>query len=253
LLLRSALSLFIATALACGSGSADQATQASPEVDAHQAVDDGSVPDTAAPEPDEGSLLSDGSPNERDPGELIVLPAQFTEEATPMRMLAESDPIDLWNAPQGGHVVLLGAKVKNLTSDTVNLKVRVRHLDTGLIVSEEGRTVKMVPVPDEPGVMQPDIRSRSQVSNVALCPNYDPAGIVDRLVLVEVTVTALYTQPVQTGQATMKLVPRCSTPDDEAFCRCECEKDYFLGKCGGGDGSSNAATPKDAGAPVLDP
>jgi len=218
LLLRSALSLFIATTLACGTGSTDQAAQASPEVDAN------------------------------DPGELIVLPAQFTEEATPMRMLAEGDPIDLWNAPQGGHVVLLGAKVKNLTSDTATLRVRVRHQDTGLILAEEGRTVKMVPVPDEPGVMQPDIRSRSQVSNVPLCPNYDPAGILDRLVLVEVTVTALYTQPVQTGQATMNLVPSCSTPDDEAFCRCECAKDYFLGKCGG-DGSSDAATPKDAGAP----
>jgi hypothetical protein len=167
-------------------------------------------------------------------GALVILPAQFTEEQMPMRMLGAGDPVDLWNAPQGGHVVLLGAKVKNLTSDTATLKVRFRRPDTGLIVAEEGRTVKMVPVPDEPGVMQPDLRSRSQVSNVPLCPSYDHIGIVDESFDMEVMVTALYTDPVESGTTTLRVVASCSTPSDEAFCRCECEADYFLGKCTGG-------------------
>jgi hypothetical protein len=176
---------------------------------------------------------------------LVIFPAQFTQEGMAMRMLAAGDPVDLWNAPQGGHVVLAGAKVKNLTSDTATLKVRFRQPDTGHIVAEEGRTVKMLPVPGEPGLMQPDIRSRSQVSNVPLCPSYGPLGTVDQTLVMEVTMTALYTAPVESGTTTLLVVPRCSTPDDEAFCRCECEANYFLGKCPGDGGRS--APPSDGG------
>ena len=148
-----------------------------------------------------------------------------------MRMLDEGDPVDLWNAPQGGHVVLFGAKVKNMTSEVANIKVRFRRPDTGLIVAEEGRSVKMVPVPNEPDTLQPDIRSFSQVANVPLCPSYSGVGIVDQTFDVEVLVTALYTDPVQTGTARLKVVAKCSTPSDETFCRCDCGPDYVLGKC----------------------
>ncbi len=168
-----------------------------------------------------------------------------------MRMLADGDPVDLWNAPQGGHVVLFGAKVKNMASDVANLKVRFRRPDTGLIVAEEGRSVKMVPVTDEPGSLQPDLRSRSQVANVPLCPSYSAIGIVDQPFDVEIMVTALYTEPPQTGSAHVKVVARCSTPSDETFCRCDCSDNYFLGKCkefgdSGVDGPPPRGTPDDA-------
>src|SRR6266508_3009226 len=91
--------------------------------------------------------------------DLVVLPAQFTEENMPLRMLADGDPLDLWAAPQGGHVVLLSAKVKHLSTDTATLKVQVRRPDTGLIVAVESRTVAMVAVAGEPDTKQPDLRS----------------------------------------------------------------------------------------------
>jgi hypothetical protein len=202
---------------------------------------------TDASSPDAGERTGDD--------ELVVFPAQFTEERMPMRMLAEGDPVDLWNAPQGGHVVLVGAKVKNLKSDTVKILARFRRLDNGFILAEDGRTVKMVPVPDEPGFMQPDLRSASQVSNVPLCPSYDGTGIVDEMFEAEVRITALYTDPVQSGEAKMRVVARCSTPDDEVFCRCDCGPDYFLGKCWntGTDASTidapDSAPSSDAGDP----
>src|SRR5262245_62481449 len=102
------------------------------------------------------------------PGVLVVHAAQFTAESTPMRMLAEGDSLELWAAPQGGHVVLVGAKVQGLPGDIAVLRVRVRHPETNLIVAEEARSVKMVPVPGEPDTLQPDIRSRSQVAHVPL-------------------------------------------------------------------------------------
>src|SRR5258708_6830049 len=175
LLLR--LFAILATAALLGGGPSEKSGQDSSPSTLADAAPDADELEAAAleAEPDQADA---GSEADADSG-LVILPAQFTEERMPMRMLGPGDSVDLWNAPQGGHVVLLGAKVKNLTSDTATLKVRFRRPDTGLIVAEEGRTVKMVPVPDEPGVMQPDIRSRSQVSNVPLCPSYGPVGIVD--------------------------------------------------------------------------
>jgi hypothetical protein len=234
-----------ATGLGCGARADSASATTVPEASDLDVMRFDSAPDRAP-----SSDAADGG------DALVVRPAQFTEETMPMRMLVERDPVDLWSAPQGGHVVLIGAKVQNLMSDTANLKVRFRRPDTGLIVAEEGRTVKMVPVPGEPGLMQPDIRTRSQVSNVPLCPSYGPLGIVDELFDMEVQVTALYTDPVQIGQTTIQVIARCSTPDDEAFCRCECEPGYVLGKCsdaGGREASVPDGSPRgDGGEPETD-
>jgi hypothetical protein len=218
-------------ALACGArgtGAPGIASPLSEDASAPEGSWDGSEAGA-----DEVDVPRDAGPEDDAEQPLVILPAQFTEEDMPMRMLSPGDPVDLWSAPQGGHVVLLGAKVKNLTSDTITLKVRFRDPDTGLIVAEEARTVKMLPVDGEPGVMQPDIRSRSQVSNVPLCPSYDSRGVVDQTFDVEVLVTALYSEPMESASATIRVVARCSTPEDEAACRCECGPDYVLGKCSG--------------------
>jgi hypothetical protein len=175
--------------------------------------------------------------SDADSDALVVLPAEFTEESSPMRMLDDGGELHLWKAPQGGHVVLVGAKVEHLTSNTATLRVRMRR-PGGIIVAEESRTVAMVPVPGEPNRMQPDIRSRSQVAHVPLCPDYDQEDIVDQPLDVDVEVTGLYTDPVAFGKTTLRLTPSCSTAQDPDLCRCECTGRYVLGRC-----SPDAATP----------
>jgi len=147
-------------------------------------------------------------------------------------MLSDGDALHLWNAPQGGHVVLVAAKVENLTSNTATLKVRMRR-PGGIIVAEESRTVAMVQVPGEPGRMQPDIRSRSQVAHVPLCPDYDVEDIVGEPLEVDVEVTALYTDPPVSGKTTMHFTPSCDALDAQyqPLCRCECTGRYVLGRC----------------------
>jgi hypothetical protein len=164
------------------------------------------------------------------PPSLVVLPAEFTEESMPMRMLSDGDSLHLWKAPQGGHVVLVAAKVENLTSNTATLKVRMRR-PGGIIIAEESRTVAMVPVPGEPNRMQPDIRSRSQVAHVPLCPDYDVDDIVDQVLEVDIEVAALYTDPPVSGKTTLHLTPSCVDPQDQPLCRCECQGRYVLGRC----------------------
>jgi len=150
----------------------------------------------------------------------------------PLRMLGDGDALHLWKAPQGGHVVLVAAKVGNLTTNTATLKVRMRR-PGGIIVAEESRTVAMVPVPGEPNLMQPDIRSRSQAAHVPLCPDYDAEDIVDQVLEVDIEVIALYTDPPAAGKTTLRLTPICGAidPQDEPLCRCECEGRYVLGQC----------------------
>jgi hypothetical protein len=201
--------------------------------------------DAFVPEPATEAGAGDDSTADHggpDPGlALQVIPAAFTEENAPMRILESEGAIDLIRAPQGGHVVLLAAQIRNAISTAANIRVRMRRRDTGFIVAEEKRTVAMVPVPGETATMQPDLRSRSQVAHVPLCPDYDSIDVVAQPLDVEIEVTALYTEPPRVGSARLVLVPQCqqSTPEARALCRCECEANYALGKCG-----------SDAGPPI---
>jgi hypothetical protein len=89
----------------------------------------------------------------------------------------------------------------------------------------------MVPVPGEPDMMQPDLRVRSQVAHVPLCPDYDTFDIVDRPMSVTVQVMAPPVDPTHVGETTLTLLPTCAAAASEEHCRCECTANYVLGKC----------------------
>lgn len=165
-------------------------------------------------------------------GALVILPAQFTEENMPLRMLREGDPIDLWPAPQGGHVVLVGAKVKNFTGDTAILRVKVGYPDTPFIIAQEARSIRLVPVPGEPDTKQPELTTRTQVAHVPLCPDYDPTDIVDNSLEFVIHLATLPDGGGQSAQMSLRLSPSCkNSAGGETFCRCECSANYVLGKC----------------------
>jgi hypothetical protein len=172
---------------------------------------------------------------------LVVIPGAFVVENEPLRILRDGDTIDLVRAPQGGHVSMIAAQVKNTSAVAAMLRVRMRRPESGFIVAEEKRTVAMVPVPGEANAMQPDLRSRSQVTHVPLCPDYDPIDVVGQPLDVEIEVTPLYTDPPRVGRATLRLRPKCEalSPLGEALCQCECEANYALGKC-----ASDAGVPR---------
>jgi hypothetical protein len=164
---------------------------------------------------------------------LTVYPALFVEENTPPRLLADGDSIDLWKAPQGGHVLVISAQIEGVGGDTIKLQTRLRDPDTMAIVAEEGRTVVLQPVPGQDGRKEPDFRTRSQASHLPACPDYGTRDIVDQPYLLEVEVTELYVIPPRTGKATRKVIPGCagSLTTDPDVCRCECTANYTLGRC----------------------
>jgi hypothetical protein len=162
---------------------------------------------------------------------LDVLPADFVAENQPMKMLAEGDSIQLVAAPQGGHVIHVGARVRGLGSDTVNIRTRLRDPATNAIQTEEARDIVMRPVPGQPEWMEPDLRSVSQVTHIPACPNYDPVTLLDAPWKLEVIIDEIDGRGL--GSATVGVKPSCAQTGAGPLkqCQCECEPSYVLGKC----------------------
>jgi hypothetical protein len=98
----------------------------------------------------------------------------------------------------------------------------------------------MKPVPDQPDLMENDLRSVSQLTHIPACPDYDAIDIVDRAWKLEVIIREV--DGLGEGSATVTIELRClqSDPAAKAQCQCECEKNYVLGKCTGlGDGGKS--------------
>jgi hypothetical protein len=178
---------------------------------------------------------------EAGPSDLEIVPTLYVEPELPVDVLEPGDPVELWRAPQGGHVVRFGVRVKGLESSFIEERVRVRVPDTGLIIAEETRTAAMEVVPEDPTLKQNDRRSVSQVVHVALCPDYDARDIVNMEHLVQIEVTELYAD-FSRGSAEVRVVPKClqTDPAELAECQCECTANYVLGKCRPDAGSPHA-------------
>lgn len=164
---------------------------------------------------------------------LEVLPAMFVAENVDLDLIDEGEAIPLSLPPQGGHVLWVGAYIRNVHSETIELGARLRDPDTNALVAEEKRTVVVRPVPGQPGLFQPDIRTVSQVAHIPVCPVYDPKPIVDTPYILEVSVRELYVEPQRTAKGTRTVTPTCSQSPEaqQPICRCECEANYTLGKC----------------------
>jgi hypothetical protein len=172
----------------------------------------------------------------------------YTPPDQPLVILEDGDPVELWRAPQGGHVLVVGARIRGLGGETISLRVRVRDPESNRILAEEKRTVVTELVPDEPGWRQTLRQTNSQATHVPVCPNYGARDIVSQTQRVEVHVTELYAPVETTGQTELTLVPSCmqNEPSHLAQCVCECTADYVLGRC------ADAGPPGDAGALARD-
>lgn len=182
--------------------------------------------------PEEGTGGTGGVPS----GEpLEVIPMMYQPIDQPAVVLEEDGvPFELWRAPQGGHVLVVGARIRGLDSDTIELRARLRNEETGAIVQEEARTVVTAEVPGEPGWAETDRRTESQSTHVPVCPNYNKNDDIEgRSYLLELEVRELYADESE-GQASLHIVPTCmqTDPTELALCHCECKAGYKLGDCG---------------------
>jgi hypothetical protein len=173
--------------------------------------------------------------NDGDPLNMLELrPTMYTPIDLPPKLLADGDEMELWSAPQGGHVILAGVQIRGLDSEFIELYGALRDLETGMLVSEAVRTVVVAPLEGEPGWVENDRRSVSQMVHITLCPNYEPKPINGTAYELELEVTELY-DDFETGSASVEIVPTCMQAEPQPLerCQCECEADYVVGKCSG--------------------
>ncbi|MCA9631489.1 MAG: hypothetical protein KC766_27715 [Myxococcales bacterium] len=179
-----------------------------------------------------GPAGSDGSS-----GRLLeVVPMMYVPSEQPVVLIEEDGAaLELWRAPQGGHVLVVGARIRGLDSDTIELRGRLRDEETGAIVQEEARTVITSEVPGEPDWRETDRRTESQSTHIPVCPDYDPKDIEGQSYLLEVEVRELYADESE-GSASVNIVPTCmqTDPTELALCHCECKANYTLGSCAPG-------------------
>jgi hypothetical protein len=166
-------------------------------------------------------------------GMLAVTPAIYHPADQSLIDVSDGDRVGLERPPQGGIVLFVGARVRGLGDPTVELRGRLLDL-SGAPVAEEGRVVDLNPTPGDATLWQPDLRSITSVSNIAVCPppSTEPLDRFDRVYTLEVVVTERVSG--RAGSARRRVTAAClqSDPTQRDLCRCVCAAGFVIGKCG---------------------
>lgn len=167
----------------------------------------------------------------RDAGSEVVI-GMRTDDGTFEEVVAAGDPVDLTFPVQGGHVLFVAARVRNLAACRSELRARLREPDGGPIAAEEKRVIDFGTSAPQ-GFGEADVSDTANVANVPACPNWHTRDIVDADWLLEVTVRD---RDGRTATTTRRVRPVCRQSDASArdLCVCECRANYFFGKCPGG-------------------
>ncbi|MFO0757777.1 MAG: hypothetical protein U0359_14880 [Byssovorax sp.] len=200
-----ALLLFIPLALAtagCGEGSSSSGGGGSP------------VPGCTL-----GFLGERGKPTEI---QLVARGAGLTPTMSP---LADHDQVAMILPPQGGRVILVGARATNINACAVDLKGVLKDTATGQIRVDE-RTVNLQP--DSDGWGGSVAGNISTFANVPTCPNQWASQDIYGSSF-ELTVSVADSEGNKASK-TVNVVPFCAEPENADECACECKKDYKLGQ-----------------------
>ncbi len=161
--------------------------------------------------------------------ELVTLDPTYTAKA-----LADGGDASILFPPQGGRVIFVGVRAKNLDPCGVTLSGAVRDPISNQ-VRLDTRTVNLEASSD--GFAESDPTDISTFSNVPVCGNnWAMSDIFDQTLTLEASVKD---KSGKSKKATQSLVPRCDETKTEAGvdlqkeCLCLCKKDYKTGEdCG---------------------
>jgi hypothetical protein len=138
------------------------------------------------------------------------------------------DAIPLEPPPQGGYVMYVAARVKNMDACGIEFRGRLRDPATGNEVGFDARSATLQKGAD--GYGRPDPGNNANLSNVNGCPDYTAKDVHLETYDIEVTVVDRQGRRLDLKHP---VVPTCmiSHPDIQKDCECTCKANYFLGKC----------------------
>jgi hypothetical protein len=133
-----------------------------------------------------------------------------------MTDVVDGGDLPLIPAPQGGVIVLVGARVQGIGGCELRVNGALRDTVTNRVVGLEERPIVVADrgdgwsVPEEPAAL-------SSYANVAVCPTSTGVAIDGNPLRLEVRITGADGSPIELFAM---VTPRCE-PDD-TFCRCDC-------------------------------
>jgi hypothetical protein len=168
-----------------------------------------------------------------EPIELEVVHRAADGACVPISDMAE---VPLIQPPQGGKILFVGVRARNLDGCGLTLATALVEPDTGAVVSLERRPVTLERGAD--GWMLPERPSEaSNYSNLPACPRADLTRSVEGEIY-ELRVNITDSAGRKAGTS-IHVIPTCGEPALSELCHCECSKDYKLG--GGCPGSTGVA------------
>ncbi|NUQ73991.1 MAG: hypothetical protein HUU21_10580 [Polyangiaceae bacterium] len=139
--------------------------------------------------------------------------------------IADGSSVALIFPPQGGRVIFAGVRATNVSACGVTLGGSLRDPQNGKICFDE-RTVNLQPLGDGWGASVDS--NISTFSNIPVCPNQwsmsDAFGSEFDLTV------KLRDKEGRTAEKTVRVVPACAEPENEAQCLCICKQGYVLGE-----------------------
>jgi hypothetical protein len=151
--------------------------------------------------------------------EIVHLDARSTViESTAMAAVPLIQP------PQGGWIVLLGARARNIDGCRISLTTALVDPCNDEILKIDQRPTRLIAAGDGWGVS-----SVNAFSNLEVCPHITSVrDLSDVPYIVRVRVED---DDGRAAQTEITLVPTC--PEDMAMCNCQCARDYVVGsQCG---------------------
>ncbi|HKU43240.1 MAG TPA: hypothetical protein VJR89_34000 [Polyangiales bacterium] len=138
----------------------------------------------------------------------------------------ELGEVPLIQPPQGGKVMFVGVRARNLDGCGLTLATALVEPETGAVISLERRPVTLEL--GDNGWMSPERpKEASNYSNLPACPRADlTRSITGEPYELRVNITDKEGRKASTS---MQVIPTCGEPNRAALCECECSKDYRLG------------------------
>jgi hypothetical protein len=137
-----------------------------------------------------------------------------------------SDQIPLIEPPQGGKVVFVGVRARNLDGCPVIIQAALRDLCDQSIISNEQRPIVLSPTGD--GWLEPQLPG--EIINYANLPACPAAGATRNVQGEQYELIIKVTDKMQrTATQTVKVRPFCAEPNVYNMCLCECQGRAMLG------------------------
>lgn len=165
-----------------------------------------------------------------DPAQAIELAAVHWSGDGAAVDLADGGEVDLLRPLQGGKVIYVGVRARNLESCELQLTAALRDPAGNQVIALEQRPVQLAAGADGWGWPASPF---DHLANVPACPSAAAAVDVDG---------AAWTLELRLDEAggrsattSLTVRPRCARADELDECRCECDSDYELGSACPGD------------------